>query len=113
MTNHRKCTVCGAAYQRRRGESTREWRFRATCGRNCGKAFGRARLGTYPTPLLDCASCGEMKRAGDLNAEAVCAECAVPVPVHAVVAYAATPEGRAFILGCREPRPLRALGAAR
>lgn len=113
MTNHRKCAVCGAAYQRRRGESTRDWRFRPTCGGNCGKAFGRARLGTYPTPLLDCVSCGEMKRAKDLNAEAVCTECAVPVPAAVVVAYAATPEGRAFIRDCRGPRLLSVSGGAR
>lgn len=96
----RTCVVCGDAYQQKTRESVRLWKKRATCGAACADVFRRHPLGTYPTPLLTCRECGSMARPQRID-DGVCVECDGGFDGPGLLAYATSPEGRAFIARCR------------
>lgn len=98
----RTCAVCSADYTRTVRESDRLWRRRATCGPACAQEFKKQPLGTYPSALLTCVECGSMARPRELDNQNVCPPCNGALPAATILAYAASPAGRAFIRQCRE-----------
>ena len=98
----RDCVVCGSQYTRNRTESVRRWATRPTCSAECAVTFRHAPLGEYPTPLLTCRICDNMARPNKFS-DGICNACNSEGPL-ALLAYARSAEGRAFIAQCRQPR---------